>query len=52
MAGFEIENDQYKDGYILFIDETNESSYAYFEMVDSYAYTDSPYIDNNLEEEI
>ncbi len=50
VVGFEITDDNAPKGYIDFVDETYNSGYAYFEMMDSYAYTKSPVLYNDLNE--
>lgn len=48
VIGFALEDESVKYGNIKFIDDTCESEYAYFDMIDSYAYLDSPYIGTDL----
>ncbi len=44
VVGFEKEDENIEIASIRFYDTTFESKYAYFEMLDSYAYSDSPMI--------
>lgn len=47
--GFAIEDESVQKGIIEFVDKTDESEYAYFEMLDSYAYIDSPNVYEDTE---
>ncbi len=46
VIGFELESDG--DGYIDFCDDSSESEYAYFEMLESYSFLRSPILFNDL----
>lgn len=49
VVGFELVDKTIQEGYIEFLDKKKESKYAYLDMLDSYAYMDSPIISTDLE---